>query len=75
MLTAEQVEWEISAYNLKLLAMSDRYRAGERSIMVAELQRYGDELICLLEEAPLSRRNRIDALIDGFESLRTSCMN
>jgi hypothetical protein len=75
MLTDEQVEWEIEAYDQKLLTLSERYMAGERSGMVAELQGHGDALICLLEEAPLSRRNRIDHLIDRYEALRISCMS
>jgi hypothetical protein len=75
MLTADQVEWEIAAYGEKLLKLSDRYGAGERSAMVAELQQNGDALICLLEEAPLEQRERVDNLIDRYESLRISCMS
>lgn len=75
MLNAEQVEWEISAYREKLVATSDRYQSGERANLVAELQRYGDALVCLMEEAPLDQRERIDTLIDRVEALRISCMN
>jgi len=75
MLSAEQVDWEIEAYDQKLLTLSERYMGGERSAMVAEVQGHGDALIGLLEEAPLSRRKRIDNLIDRFEALRISCMS
>jgi hypothetical protein len=32
-------------------------------------------LTCLLEEAPLGKRERIDHLIDRYEALRISCLS
>lgn len=75
MLNAAKVDDEIAAYDAKLLALSERYQQGARSRLVRLAQTCGDELVCLLEEAPLSRRNRIDHLIDRFEALRISCMS
>ncbi len=68
-------EYEIAAYRLKLLALSDRYAAGARSIIGAEAQQCGDALTCLMEEAPLGRRETIDHLIDRYEALRISCLS
>ena len=68
-------EYEIVAYRLKLLALFDRYAAGARSLIAVEAQQYADALTCLLEEAPLTKREKIDYLIDRYEALRTRCLN
>ena len=68
-------EYEIVAYRLKLLALADRYAAGARSLIAVEAQQCADALICLLEEGPLGKRQKIDHLIDRYEALRISCMS
>lgn len=75
MLDAGQVIAEITAYRLKLLAMTDRYTAGERSRLAGEAQEHADALVCLMEESPLEHRAEIDYLIDRYETLRISCMD
>jgi hypothetical protein len=75
MLAPEQVAREIAAYRLKLLALGDRYLAGERSTLGAETLACADALTCLLEEAPPEQRPAIDYLIDRYEALRASCSN
>lgn len=70
MLSRQQVFIEVAAYRLKLLALSDRFAAGERSTVAGEAQSCADALVCLLEEAPLSARPPIDYLIDRYEALR-----
>ena len=40
-----------------------------------EAKSLADDLICLLEEAPLGKRARIDHLIDRYEALRISCLS
>ena len=75
MLNALKVEEEIAAYNLKLLALSARFQRGERAAVGVEAQSLADDLICLLEEAPLSKRERIDHLIDRYEALRINCLS
>lgn len=75
MFTGAATEREIAAYRLKLLTLSDRYAAGERSPIAVEAQQCGDALICLLDEAPLAKRIKIDHLIDRYEALRISCSN
>ena len=57
------------------MKLSDRYGLGERTSLLAEAQKCGDALVCLMEEAPLGQRERIDYLIDRFESLRASCLS
>lgn len=68
-------EYEVIVYELKLVALSDRYAAGARSLITAEAQQCADALTCLLEEAPLGMRERIDHLIDRYEALRISCLS
>lgn len=68
-------EYEIAAYQLKLLALSDRYAAGARSLLALEAQRCADALTCLLEEVPLSKQARVDYLIDRYEALRIRCLS
>ena len=68
-------EYEIVTYRLKLLALSDRYAAGARALIALEAQQCADALICLLEEAPLSKREKIDYLIDRYEDLRICCLS
>jgi hypothetical protein len=68
-------EREVIAYRLKLLALADRYAAGARSLIAAEAQQCADALICLLEEAPLDKREKIDRLIDRYEALRSRCLS
>jgi hypothetical protein len=63
-------EYEIVAYRLKLLALSDRHAAGDRSLIAVEAQQCADALICLLKEAPLSKCERI---VNRYEALRISC--
>jgi hypothetical protein len=75
MLTAGQVDLQFTAYSVKLLALNDRFRRGERSAVAVEAQSLADDLICLLEEAPLEKRERIDHLIDRYEALRISCLS
>lgn len=73
MLSSEQVVRELAAYRLKLLALGDRFAAGERSALAPEAQSCGDDLVCLMEEAPLEYRKAIDYLVDRYESLRVNC--
>lgn len=75
MLKADEVESAIAEYRDKLLALRERFDAGERTTIELEAMAHGDALICLMEEAPLHQRRRIDYLIDRFESLRASCLN
>ena len=67
MLSSEQVVRELAAYRLKLLALGDRFAAGERSALAPEAQSCGDDLVCLMEEAPLEYRKAIDYLVDRYE--------
>lgn len=73
MLEGAQVDREIVGYRMKLVALLNRFMAGERSLVAIEAQAHADALICLMEEAPLQRRAAIDYLIDRCESLRGSC--
>jgi len=73
MLEGAQVDREIVGYRMKLVALLDRFVAGERSQIAIEAQVHADVLICLMEEAPLQKRAAIDYLIDRYESLRGSC--
>lgn len=75
MLDDLSVEEEIASYRLRLLALGDRFRRGDRSAVGVEAQSLADDLICLLEEAPLEKRQRIDHLIDRYEALRINCLN
>lgn len=75
MLPCAQVLEEIVAYRLKLLALGDRYLAGERTTVGAEARACGDALICLMEEAPLEQSGAIDYLIDRYEALRASSLS
>lgn len=68
-------EFEIAAYQLKLMALADRYAAGARSLIAHEAQNRADALTCLLEEAPLRKREKIDYLIDRYEALRIGCLD
>ncbi len=74
-LDAATTERELTAYRLKLIALSDRYAAGARTLIAEEAQACADALTCLLEEAPLHLRGKIDYLIDRYESLRIQCLN
>lgn len=73
MLDADHVDREVIGYRMKLVALADRFAAGERSAVAAEAQAHADALICLMEEAPLVKRRKIDHLIDRYEALRVSC--
>lgn len=73
MLEAAQVDREIIGYRMKLVALYDRFEAGERSTIATEAQAHSDALICLMEESPLAKRRKIDHLIDRYEALRVSC--
>ena len=67
---AAQVDREVIGYRMKLVALSDRFAAGDRSAIAAEAQADADALVCLMEEAPLRKRSKIDYLIDRYEALR-----
>jgi len=73
MLESDQVVREIAAYSLKLLALSDRFLAGERTALGAEARSCADALTCLLEESPLAHRATIDYMLDRYEALRAAC--
>lgn len=73
MLEAATVDREVIGYRMKLVALLDRFMAGERSLIAIEAQAHADALICLMEEAPLRKRAKIDHLVDRYESLRISC--
>jgi hypothetical protein len=75
MLDANQVEEEIADYRRQLGILIGLFGDGKRSQLIPRLRARGDELICLLEEAPLWQRGEIDLLIDKFEALRISCMS
>ena len=75
MFDAATTDREIIAYRLKLIALGNRYLAGERSTVRAEAQDCSDALICLMEEAPIEKRQTIDHLIDRFEALRISSLS
>ena len=75
MLEADVVIREIASYTLRLLALMDRFEAGERAAVGAEARFCADALTCLLEEAPLGQRKAVDYLVDRFETLRASCMD
>lgn len=73
MLDATKVDEELVGYRMKLMALASRYEAGERSTIAAEAQDCGDALICLMEEAPVAKREAVDYLVDRYEALRISC--
>ena len=75
MLEAAQVDREVIGYRMKLVALADRFAAGERSTIAAEAQAHADALVCLMEEAPLTKRRKIDYLIDRYEALRLNCLS
>ncbi|RYE55504.1 MAG: hypothetical protein EOP18_05800 [Rhizobiaceae bacterium] len=75
MLESSAVDREVIAYRMKLVALIDRFMAGERSLIAIEAQAHADALVCLMEEAPLAKRPKIDHLIDRYESLRINCSN
>ena len=75
MLDEASVERELVVYEQTLMKFADRYALGERSDLTGELQACGDALVCLMEEVPIGRRQKIDDLIDRFEALRRSCLN
>jgi hypothetical protein len=75
MLDEIATEREISTYRIRLEALVERYAAGGRSLVAEHAQQCADVLICLLEEAPLSKRERIDYLIDRYEALWISCLS
>lgn len=75
MLKWNAVDKEVVAYRLKLVALGNRYLDGERSTVEREAQACADALICLMEEAPVGKRSKIDYLVDRFETLRASCLN
>ena len=70
MLEGATVDREVIGYRMKLFALLDRFIAGERSVIAREAQAHADALMCLMEEAPLQKRAKIDNLIDRYESLR-----
>jgi hypothetical protein len=75
MLSEAGTEYEVVVYEVKLVALSDRYAAGARSLITAEAQECAGALTCLLEEAPLGMRERIDHLIDRYEALRINSLS
>ena len=75
MMEAAWVDREVVGYRMKLVALLDRFMAGERSLIAIEAQAHADALICLMEESPLPKRAKIDHLIDRYESLRVSCLS
>lgn len=75
MLEAAKVDREIIGYRMKLFALSARFQDGERSSIAAEAQALADALVCLMEEAPLRKRKKIDYLIDRYEALRRRCLS
>lgn len=66
---------ELASYRLKLIALSDRYASGARTLIAKEAQDGADALTCLLEEAPLHLREKVDYLLDRYENLRIQCLN
>jgi hypothetical protein len=72
MLSAEVVVHQTAIYLLKLMALLERYDAGERTAVATEAQADADALICLMEDAPPEHREAIDYLIDRYEALRAS---
>jgi hypothetical protein len=75
MLDAASVDREVVAYRLKLLALGDRFAAGERSTVRVKALTCADALTCLLEEAPLEQREAVDYLVDRYEALGASCLS
>jgi hypothetical protein len=75
MFEASNIDREVMVYRTKLIALLDRFMAGERSLIAIEAQAHADALVCLMEEAPLRKRAKIDHLIDRYESLRMNCAN
>lgn len=75
MMEAAAVDREIIAYRMKLFALLDRFTAGERALIAMEAQAHADALICLMEEAPVEKRAKIDHLVDRYESLRIASAN
>lgn len=75
MLEAAAIDREVMVYRTKLIELLDRFMAGERSLIAVEAQAHADALVCLMEEAPLPKRAKIDHLIDRYESLRIGCAN
>lgn len=73
MLEPATIDRELIGYRMKLWALASRYDAGERSAVAVEAQDHADALVCLMEEAPLEKRAKIDGLIDRYEALRVSC--
>lgn len=70
-----KVTEEIIGYRMKLVALSARFEAGERSSISSEAQNHADALTCLMEVAPLAKRTAIDYLIDRYETLRIHSAN
>lgn len=64
---------QISVYRVKLLALEDQYRAGNRFVVAAEAQHCADALLDNLQMAPPGLRTSIDSLIDRFDRLRANC--
>ena len=74
-MTSAEVDREIARYQTALMDLLSRFEIGERGGVGREATTLSDELICLLEEAPESRRVEVDYLIDRFEALRISSLD
>lgn len=74
-MTSAEVNREITQYRASLMRLLSRFEIGERASVGIEAMALSDELICLLEEAPRSKRTEVDYLIDRFEALRISCLD
>ena len=69
MLGEGSVKKDLIVYQLKLMALFDRFGNGERSGLYVKAQEAADALDCLMAEVPLNMRPRIDY---RFEELRIS---
>lgn len=75
MLARDVVNEEIAAFRNRLSDLLRRFHAGELTGVGIEAQAGADALMCLMEEAPLERREPIDYLIDRYEAPRGSCLS
>ncbi len=70
MIALLEVDRQLTVYEVKLLALTDRQASWSRSSVGMQAERCADALVALMYEAPLNTRARINDLADRFEALR-----
>jgi hypothetical protein len=73
MANADQIDLELVAHQVRLLALQDRLEVGGQSAIAVEALSLSDDLHALMEKAPLDKRQKIDAMIECYEKLRIEC--